>query len=168
MNVLPFVLAGVLGVGFLGVLLALGRGGEPYRNDGVTVTLRHSALLRWFSIVAVFGGTTGFALAAAIAPPQDAVITWLTTAGVMLLGTFGMALLWESFRWSLTLTPQGLECGSPWKPKRTRTWSDLNRVSYSPLNHWYVLHFTDGGRFRIPTIVPGTLQAVAMCKAKIE
>ena len=136
-------------------------------SDGAAFTLRHPALLRWISIAAVFGGTTGFALAGAIAPSPDPVLAGLNVAGVMILGTCGMALLWESFRWSLTVTPQGLECNSPWKPRRMANWGDVTSVTYSRLHHWHVLRFADGGSFRVPAVVPGVSRLLDVCKTKV-
>ena len=45
----------LIGLGFVGVLLAGGRNNKPFLDQGTTFTLKHSALLRWFSIAAVFG-----------------------------------------------------------------------------------------------------------------
>ncbi|CAN5569834.1 hypothetical protein BH11PLA2_BH11PLA2_36180 [soil metagenome] len=167
MPALPILLAFILGLGFVGVLLAVGRNNKPFLDQGTTFTLKHSAFLRWFSIVTVFGGTAGFALSTVLFPPTDPLMTWLNTAGVTLLGTCGMALLWESFRWSLTVSPTGLDCQSPWKPRKLAGWSDVTSVTYSKMNSWYIVRFRDGKSFRVPAIVPGVQRFVDVTRKKL-
>lgn len=155
METLLIGLAFLSAVGWIGLLLILARNGKPACDGGSEFTLRHSAALRLFSILALFGGGTVFGFWAAIAPPQDNTLTIAFAAGAMALALFGFALLWESYRWKLTVTPTGLECRSPWKAPRTVEWSEVQSVTYSSLQGWHIVLFKDGDSFRIPGIVPG-------------
>jgi hypothetical protein len=164
MPALLLMLAVLIGIGLIGLLLAGGRG-APARDDGRTVVLRHSPVLRWFSILAVFGGCAGFGLSTALYPPKDPIIQWANIAGVVMLGTFGMVLLWESFKWQLIITPSGLTCRSPWTGGRTLPWSEIESVKYSRLNSWYIVRSHDGKSFRLSIIVPGVKRFLEMCHA---
>lgn len=154
MPALLLILALLLGFGFLTVLLRGGRG-RPYRITGDTIVLRHSPLLRLFSVMALFGGETLFGLWVTILPPETPMQRWLLTGGAMLLGVVGLALVWEAFQWQLTVTPTHLDCRSPWKPRIRVAREQIVGRGYSRLNGWHVLRFADGRTFRIPAIVPG-------------
>lgn len=157
MPVLLLILALLLGFGFLAVLLRGGRG-QPYRVDGNTIVLRHSPLLRWFSVMALFGGETLFGLWVTILPPETQTQRWLLAGGAMMLGVVGLALVWEAFQWQLTATPTHLDCRSPWKPRIQVARDQITQRRYSRLNGWHVLRFADGRSFRIPCIVPGAIR----------
>lgn len=154
MEALLVILAVLLGVGFIGLLLLLARSGKPAEDHGSAFTLRHSPALRIFSIVALFGGGGLFGFWIGIVPPQDAKLAIAFALGAAALAVFGFALLWESYRWKLIVTPAGLDCRSPWKAPRTVPWSDVKSVTWNTLNGWHVVEFT-GGSFRVPGIVPG-------------
>jgi hypothetical protein len=159
MPTLLVLLAILLAVGFVGLLVLLARRGGPAEDDGATFTLRHSPALRIFSIVALFGFWAG------IVPPQDERLAVAFTLGAAALAASGFALLWESYRWKLTVSPAGLDCRSPWKAPRTVPWSAVQSVTWSPLNGWHVVRF-GGGSFRIPGIVPGAGRFLAAWAAR--
>src|ERR1700679_114865 len=118
----------LLVIGWLGLLLRVARTGKPAIDNGSSYTLRHSALLRWFSLVALFGGETLFASWVAIVPPRNEMMLWLLGLGAALLGILGVALMWESYRWQMIVTPATLDCRSPWKQRRLVNRSEIASV----------------------------------------
>lgn len=155
MIALPLLLAVLLATGFLGLLVLTARNGRPWRVDGQSFTLRHSAVLRWFSIAALFGGVSLFAAWAMIAPPQSAGLLLALVAAATALAVLGLALVWESFQWKLVVSRAGVVCHSPWRGIRRAAWADVVAIDWLSVLGWYVIRFRDGGRFRVPGIVPG-------------
>jgi hypothetical protein len=148
-------IAAILSLLYVAALARAGRSAVPAHAAADSYTLRHSPLLRYFSIVALFGGQAGLAIWSIVAPPSTPLMAGLLTAAAVLLGLAGFMLLWESYRWQLRVTATHLECRSPWKPTATRAFGDLARVHYSKAQGWYVLEFAGGARFRVPAVVPG-------------
>src|SRR5262245_2038426 len=109
MPALGLAIAFVIALGWLGLLLHHARRGQPAETRGDSFTLRHSPLLRLFSIAALFGGEALFALWFTLVPPQTPRMAWAIAFGAALLGLLGFALLWESYRWRLTVTPSGVD-----------------------------------------------------------
>ena len=87
-------------------------------------------------------------------PPKDEEVTIV----VLMLAfgpVLGVPLLWESLRYRLMVSNDGLDCRSPWRGHRFVPWSEVDRLSYSKALGWFVVHATDGWRFRIPILVNG-------------
>jgi hypothetical protein len=150
------VLATLITVGWIGLLLMLAKYGKPAEDSGTSFTLRHSAALRYFSILSLFGGGAIFGFWAALVPPQSETLAYAFALGAIALAAFGFALLWESYRWRLRVDAAGLDCRSPWKAPRNAKWNEIKSVNYSKMNGWHVITFADDSSFRVPAIVPGT------------
>jgi hypothetical protein len=73
-------------------------------------------------------------------------------------------LLWESWRFALFVSPEGIECRSPWRPGRFLPWRDIEEVSFSRANSWFVLRSKDNWKFRIHILVPGLSQLLEQCE----
>jgi hypothetical protein len=164
MPTLGAILGVLVAIGFVGVLLQRGRASAPYSIEGPRVMLRHSPLLRWFSILAVFGGNSAMAMILLLTPPKDPNIALAMTAGIAVLSVCGLALLWESFQWMLSFTPERLECRSPWGKRIDAAWSEVDSVTYSSVQSWHVVRFKSGATFRVPAIVPGVGMFLEMVK----
>ncbi|MGL4419341.1 MAG: PH domain-containing protein, partial [Gemmataceae bacterium] len=60
--------------------------------------------------------------------------------------------------YALIVGPEGLDCRSPWRRRIVMPWMLVESVRYAPINAWYVIRFTGGGRFHLPAIVPGSAE----------
>jgi hypothetical protein len=76
-------------------------------------------------------------------------ISHLIIAGVSLfaMSVLGGVLLLEAERVRLLITDKGLIGISPWRRKREVLWQEVDSVTYSPLNRWFVI--TGPGRRKI-------------------
>src|SRR5262245_60613747 len=87
-------------------------------------------------------------------PPKEEEVVY-----VVLLLAFGpvcgVPLLWQSLRYRLMVSDDGLDCRSPWRGHRFVRWSEVDRLSYSKAFKSLVVHATDGWRFRIPILTNG-------------
>jgi hypothetical protein len=156
----------LLGVGWLGLLLMLARKGKPAEETADGFTLRHSPLLRLFSIAALFGGEALVGFWVTLAPPKNMELAWGLAFAALVIAALGFALMWEAYRWRLTVNNAGLDCRSPWKPPRKAAWSEVMRVTYSSMNGWYIVQFHHGS-FCVPAIVPGVTRFLAECQKRI-
>src|SRR5262249_42054667 len=57
-----------------------------------------------------------------------------------LFGALSAPLLWESMRFSLTVSPEGLDCRSPWRPGRFVAWDEVQKLTYGGGGQWVVIH----------------------------
>jgi len=91
-----------------------------------------------------------------------------------LLGLFGFCLippvplLWESFRYALIVSPKGLDCRSPWRGRRFLHWKDVEQISYSPINSWFIIRARDGWKFHVGIFVPGLGRFLQTCERHLK
>jgi hypothetical protein len=67
-------------------------------------------------------------------------------------------------RFRLTASPEGLDCQSPWRKGRFIAWDNVQSVSYSRINSWFIIRATDGWKFRIHFFVAGLQHFLDMCE----
>src|SRR5262249_58543406 len=118
-------------VGFLGLLAWAARRGKP-RADPETGTLvfRHSILFRGFSLLAAFGIPLGITALVLVNPPKKEGDVTAIVCLYALFGALSAPLLWESMRFSLTVSPEGLDCCSPWRAGRFVAWDEVQNLTY--------------------------------------
>ena len=159
-----FLIVAVPAIGFLSLLLWAARRGRPAEGPGATLVFRHGLLLRGFSLFAAFGIPLGITVLVLFNPPkQDGDVT----AILCLYGLFAVLsapLLWESMRFSLAVTPEGLDCRSPWRGHRFLAWHEVKEVSFNPTNSWFVIRAHDGWKFRPSILVPGLARFLEQCE----
>jgi hypothetical protein len=146
-------------VGFLGLLTWAARRGKP-RADPETGTLvfRHSILFRGFSLLAAFGIPLGITALVLVNPPKkDGDVTAIVCL-YALFGALSAPLLWESMRFSLTVSPEGLDCRSPWRPGRFVAWEEVQKLTYGGASQWFIIHTKDRWKFRVSIFVSGLNQ----------
>ena len=130
------------------------------------------AILRYGSPLRVF------ALVMALLPPALAIYVvwnfpWRSTNLLMAAGTAFLAtslisglLLIEVERTQITRTEDALARQSPWTGQCVLPWSDIENVTYSPINRWLVV--TGGGRvIRISRHLVGLGEFVALVRRKL-
>jgi hypothetical protein len=162
-EVTPLITGAV--VGFLGLLLWAARRGQPQADPETgTLVFRHSILFRGFALFAGFGVPLAITLLVILYPPKDRG-DFLAVLGLYGL-FFGLSapLLWEGMRYALTVSPQGLDCRSPWRGGRFLTWDEVQDISYSTLSSWFIIRARDGWKFRAPILVPGLARFLEQCE----
>lgn len=168
MPLLVLFAAALIGLGFVWLLFAVARAAPPYRAEGGTITLRHGQLLRAFAVLAFFGAPMIFALWILFFPPRsNATLTPIIVAAA-LLGLAGFLLVWEAFKFQLTVSPAGLDCRSPWKGRFSHSWEQVTAVEYSVANAWFALKFQGGGQFHVSTLVPGVSRFLETCEGRLK
>src|SRR5262249_18525735 len=81
-----------------------------------------------------------------------------------LFGALSAPLLWESLRFALVVSDEGLDCRSPWRGQRFHYWDEVRDVSYRQVGPWVLIRFTDGWKFRISNLVPGLSMFLGECE----
>ena len=130
----------------------------------VIAVLRHGAGLRTFCLFA------------AMLPPMVmaftvVVVPWRTDAKMMLCGLFVPlclpgSLLIEASYVQILVTAGGVIRVSPWRGRRTITWTEIECVQYSSLNSWFVV--VGAGRcIRVSRHLIGVRAFVAAVKSKL-
>jgi hypothetical protein len=161
-----FVLAiGAAVVGFLGLLLWAARAGRPAAGpEPGALLFRHGLLLRGFALFAAFGIPLAITALVFVFPPQKEGDVGAIIGVYSLFGGLSAPLLWEAMRFALLVSPRGLVCRSPWRRGRSLTWGEVEEVSFSPGNSWFVIRARDGWKFRVPTLVPGLTRFLEACE----
>jgi hypothetical protein len=162
------VFFGVIGgavVGVLGLLLWAAQRGKP-RSDPETETLifRHSILLRGFAMFAGFGIPIGITILMFFHPPKHEGDVWAIIGLYALFGVLSAPLLWESLGFALVVSPEGLDCQSPWRGRQFILWDEVEDISYSSMNSWFIIRATDGWKFRVSVLVPGLSHFLEQCE----
>jgi hypothetical protein len=153
---------------FLGLLMAAAQRGRP-RVDPQTGSLlfQHSWLFRGFSLFMAIGVPIGLTALVLFHPPKN------NGDLAAILGLFGgfaaliAPLLWESLRFGLVVSPTGLDCRSPWRRGRFIPWGEVKELSYSAVNSWFIIHASDGWKFRVSILVAGIGEFLAQCEQRL-
>jgi hypothetical protein len=168
MPLLVLAFVALIGLGFVWLLFAVARAAPPYRADGGTITLRHGQLLRAFAVLAFFGAPMLFALWVLFFPPRSNATFAPAIVAAALLGLAGFLLVWEAFKFQLTLSPAGLDCRSPWKGRFSHAWEQVTALEYSTVNAWFVLKFQGNSEFHVSTLVPGVSRFLEACEGRLK
>jgi hypothetical protein len=129
-----------------------------------TLVFRHSILFRGFSLFAALGIPLAITVLVIFNPPKKPGEVGAVFGLYGLFAVLGAPLLWESMRFSLTVSPQGLDCRPPWRGRRFLPWEEVAEVSYSGMNSWFVIRAKDGWKFRLHILVPGLAQFLEQCE----
>jgi hypothetical protein len=159
------VLIGAAVLGFLSLLLWAAQVGRPAPGpEPGDLLFRHGPLLRGFSLFAAFGVPLAVTVLVFFKPPKDDGDVWAIIGIYSLFGVISAPLLWESMRFALVVSPEGLDCCSPWRRGRFLAWDEVQDVSYSATSSWFVIQATDGWKFRVPILVPGLTHFLEACE----
>lgn len=143
-------------LGFLALLTWAAQREKPHADPAAgTLVFRHSAIFRWFSYVMAFGIPVAITVLVIFNPPKKDGDVGAIIGLYALFAGLSAPLLWESLRFSLTLSPEGVDCRSPWRSGRFLPWNEVKELSYSAVNSWFIIYATDGWKFRVSILVPG-------------
>ena len=136
-------------------LLWLARRARPVVDDRTGARVyQYGAEMKAIGWVGAVGFPLVVLFAAVLHPPNDEEVIYALLC-IAFGPVLGVYLLWESLRYRLMVSDDGLDCRSPWRGHRFVPWSEVDRLSYSKALKWFVVHATDGWRFRIPILVNG-------------
>jgi hypothetical protein len=118
------------------------------------VAFRSVAALRWGVPLVAVGFSSFIGLALYHDPPRD-FTDWcgVITAVLMAGGIFAWA--WDAIGFGLVITPQGLDCHSPWRGRRFVEWEEVTALTYFKGGPYFVIHTHGGYRFRVHLHVGG-------------
>lgn len=151
------------GFGLMAWLAMLGR--LPAEDAPGAMVLKHSWWTRGFAIFSAFVIPLGITVLMFFQPPKDNGDVAAIIGIYALFAFLAAPLLWESLRFRLVADDEGLACRSPWRGTEYVAWDELEEVSYSLGNAWYVLHAIDGYKFRVHKLVPGAALRGGVCAA---
>ncbi|VTR96740.1 hypothetical protein [Tuwongella immobilis] len=162
-------IVGVVVVTFLAILMGAAQRGKPTtdRSTGFLV-FRHHILLRLFSLVAAFGIPLVLTALVIANPPENQSDTIAILGIYAMFGVLSAPLLWESMRFALVVSPEGLDCHSPWRGQQFIRWEEVEQVSYSSLLGWFVIRADGGRKFRVSAMIPGLNAFLEACEQRVS
>jgi hypothetical protein len=64
-------------------------------------------------------------------------------------------LVWDFTRFSIVVSPEGLDFHSPWRPGFFMAWQDVDQVSYSLMWQWFTIRSTHGQKIHVSRWIGG-------------
>jgi hypothetical protein len=64
-------------------------------------------------------------------------------------------LVWDFTRFSIVVSPEGLDFHSPWRPGFFMAWQDVEEVSYSLMWQWFTIRSTHGRKIHVGKWIGG-------------
>jgi hypothetical protein len=122
------------------------RWGTPTHDPDGLLVLRYSSWTRGCILVVVNAVAVGLAIAVLWNPPELP-----GAVGVAGLYAIILALVWDCLRFRLLVSPEGLDCRSPWRGRHFVTWDDVEQLSYNVRDQSFTIYSLAGYRFRVPT-----------------
>jgi hypothetical protein len=156
-------------VGFLVILTGAARRGVPTVDRATGLLLfRHHLVLRAFALVAAFGIPIALTALVISNPPKNQNDYVAITCLYLLFAGLSAPLLWETTRYALLVGPEGLDCRSPWRGRQFFRWDEVEKVSFSTVASWFVLHATGGRKFRVPMYISGVRAFLEQCEQRLS
>lgn len=149
------------------LLAASARQGRPRPLPGDrTLLLRHNTLFRWLALLAAVVLPILLTALLYLYPPKRPEVPYLVAA-YLILALVTLPLVWEAGRYYLRVTPDGLECRSPWRGGRSLAWADVEAVNYSGVNAWFEFVGREGDRLRVHSFVAGLNDLLRVVEAEV-
>lgn len=155
-----FILSGMLG--------AAQRGKQVTEAGTGFLVFRYHLILRSFALFMAFGVPIGITALVLAKPPKDESEHQAVFGLYALFAALSAPLLWETMRFALVVSPDGLDCRSPWRPRLFIRWEEIKRVSYSPSLSWFVISATGGNTFRLSIFVAGLSSFLEACEQNVS
>jgi hypothetical protein len=145
------IVVGVGTVALLSAAMALARRpAQIHRPTGAAV-LVYNWMFRGLALLGV--GLVVSLTVATLLEPRVRVGETLVFASIFLLLT--LAFLLETFQVRVVMTSEGVLSWSPWRRRRSLTWSDVTETRYSEICRWFVLVGRDGTKIRVSVYLVG-------------
>jgi hypothetical protein len=78
----------------------------------------------------------------------------------------GALVTWNAMWFRLRVTPEGLDCRG-WRGHRVVHWESIQEVSFCVRNHWFIIHASDGWKFRVAVFVCGLPDFLEQCEGHL-
>jgi hypothetical protein len=161
------IVAGVV-CAVMAFLLQAARQGQPVTDSSTGFQVfRHHIFVRGLGVFTAFVVPIAITILVIAKPPQN---DREYIAVFFLYGLFAVLsapLLWESTRFALTITPEGLDCRSPWRRRQFFAWKEVEEISFTAFGGWFVIHAAGGRKFRVQAIVPGLGAFLEACEQRL-
>ncbi len=149
----------------LGALLVAATRGRPtvVEEDG-TLRFRYSWLFRGFAFFSGIVLPLGVIVLIFFVPIKN--LNDLLGAAVLFGLFFGLGIpLWrEASRFALVVSEEGLDCQSPWRSRKFIAWNEVESISFSTMNLWFIIKAKDGRKFRVHVFVSGVSVFLEKCE----
>jgi Bacterial PH domain len=159
----PAIVAAVL-IAFQFILVvALVRSQPTVEPKTGFLVFRYHVLARGFVAVFAVGAPIAITALAIAKPPQDQD-DYLALFGLFALSAaLIVPMLWETMRFVLVVSPEGLDCRSPWRGRQFIRWDEVERMSHNSALSWYVIRAVGGRTIRVSTAVSGMRSFLLEC-----
>jgi hypothetical protein len=178
-NAFPWLSVSLIGLGTIAFICVLAWSVQRSRRvPGLGQTIfdfRYKLIVRAIAAFAAFGVPAGFAMLLLWYRPLRHETAYIIAVYLICAG-LGLPLFWETGRYLLRVTPNGIERRSGWTPYRVLTWDDVAEVRYSSLNAWFVFVAENGEKIRVHALIDrlndllrlaeGRLPPTALIKAR--
>ena len=135
-------------------LVLAGRYKTPPAAPG-SIVLHYGWKLRFFGLCVAFAFPMLMIVLFAVTPVRQAAHTIPIGITLLALGCVGGALLAETQGVYVILTDSAIVGVSPWRRRREWRWDEIERVSFSRLNGWLILHGPRKATIRAPLFLVG-------------
>jgi hypothetical protein len=93
---------------------------------------------------------------------------WAIIGMFAMIAVIGLPLWREATRFALIVTPDGLDCRSPWLSNKFIAWVDVEAISFSSINQWFIINARDGRTFRIHLFMSGVPYFLSLCEMNLH
>lgn len=123
--------------------------------DGRSLIFRYSAAARF----AVISLAIAFALFLCFLvykiPIKDQNDEYALCGMIALFFLLSGPLVWDFTRFSIVVSPEGLDFHSPWRPGFFMAWQDVEEVKYSLMWQWFTIRSTHGQKIHVGKWIGG-------------
>ncbi len=158
------ILSGIVIVAVISLMIRVAKAGRPTpTDDGKALSFRHTGLFRGFALISLIVLPGGILLSDIFGEthPSD---PWAIPFICGLLLAIATPMCLEAFRYALIVSPEGLDCHSPWRGRFFIAWGDVSQLSYSTINGWFVIKSKAGKSFRVHMFVSGLDEFLEQCE----
>ncbi|HEX5057029.1 MAG TPA: hypothetical protein VFX02_11080 [Gammaproteobacteria bacterium] len=142
----------------IGLLASAAGKAKPKINVNGMYVLEYPKLIKGFAVgISVFC-IGGLVLLALFVPIKDDGDKWAMIFLFLFAFLFAVYFYIEFFTVKILVGPTGIEGTSGWRGKRKYSWSDIEKITYSPVTMWFKITAHDKTPLRIHAWIGGLQQ----------
>jgi hypothetical protein len=145
-----------------GLVIWAARRADPEVGAGGTILFRYGLLPPGLCLLLPFGMPLVFVAIGLARPDKVGVGPGLAVGVAFCL--MASPFWWETSRYAMVVSPDGIDCRSPWRGRQFVRWDEVEEVRYSSISSWFVLRPRGHRTFRIPTLVSGLSAFLEECE----
>jgi hypothetical protein len=166
-SVFAGALAGAFVAWALAALLRAAKAGRGRADSAGCLCLRYGPLMRGLMILGAASFASIFVALQFWLPRKNDLAAWVVFATLLPFALLEACGQWETNRFLLRISPEGLECRSAWRGWLRLPWKDVAEVSYSGSGACFVVSTSDGQRIRVPVYISGISQFLDECEKRL-